>query len=692
MPNDVLPTSGWLIAGLIVLAMVIYGLRDLLRFSGRRTWAISSVCFTESMRRRVLWITPLGMLGVVVVSQLQHPFDAQDAIRQTTKFCLFATGLLVTMAIIILAATNLPREIDNRVIYTVVTKPPTRLEIILGKVIGFARVSALILLIMGIFSLGYLNLRAWSMRGDIQKRLAAGEVDPASLPTLRHYAEAGLLSARKFQQPQSLQIFAHLPQPDDDVRWINGAHEQAMQIPFMLSPELLVPPDDPTAAPGSSGLVILARLKVKERQPTQKELEQLPEEAPAMEDSVMGPVPLKPATAATRGAKRIPPPTVSIQITDADHFTAIGPTAISSGSSLVIPLASADRPAEAYIPPAALVPLLRGGLFYVQIDGNSQFAEYGAGRDAVALLVPPTKPGQGRVITALANQSGKPGFPLFAGRSGTHGQQLRGGENSAAVAVLHFAALDEKPTGPVPFEMRLGIERSGSDAATDNEDFTRLVLRVRDSQTGKLSEPLQVQPESNRLSYISIPANYFTDGAFDLVIQCLTPGHWPGFGPGSVLLVAAEQSFAWNLVKSLLILWLFSVLVIVVAIFCSTFVSWPIAVVLTLVILLAHWGVLQLGDTIGAGIGRQVATDLFRGAGAAEMKVVSEGVEYLTKLLRMVAAFLPDVSRFAVSDDIERGVAIEPARLLEALKVVGLFGVPLTGLAYVFLRRKEVAP
>ena len=61
----------------------------------RRVWAISSVCFAESIRRRVLWITPLAIIGVVIVAQLQRPIDEQDAIRQTMKFCLFTTGLLV---------------------------------------------------------------------------------------------------------------------------------------------------------------------------------------------------------------------------------------------------------------------------------------------------------------------------------------------------------------------------------------------------------------------------------------------------------------------------------------------------------------------------------------------------------------------------------------------------------------------
>src|SRR3954471_15074495 len=181
MPAFIQENLQWWICGAIaVLGLVVYGFRDLLRLSGGRVYAISSVCFAESVRRRIWLITPLAIIGVIVVSQLQRPLDERDAIRQTIKFCLFATGLLVTITAIILACTNLPREIENRVIYTVVTKPTTRLEIVLGKILGFARVSGTILIIMGVFSFGYLWLRASAMQRSIAQRLENNEVAAAS--------------------------------------------------------------------------------------------------------------------------------------------------------------------------------------------------------------------------------------------------------------------------------------------------------------------------------------------------------------------------------------------------------------------------------------------------------------------------------------------------------------------------------
>src|SRR5207244_13489152 len=76
----------------------------------------------------ILHSFPTRRSSDLIVAQLQQPLDEQDAIFQTIKFCLFATGLLLSVTAIILACTNLPREIDNRVIYTIVTKPATRLR------------------------------------------------------------------------------------------------------------------------------------------------------------------------------------------------------------------------------------------------------------------------------------------------------------------------------------------------------------------------------------------------------------------------------------------------------------------------------------------------------------------------------------------------------------------------------------
>jgi len=80
--------------------------------------------------------------------------------------------------------------------------------------------------------------------------------------------------------------------------------------------------------------------------------------------------------------------------------------------------------------------------------------------------------------------------------------------------------------------------------------------------------------------------------------------------PNSLAMVRSLQSFDVNLIKSLLIMWFMAILVITIAIFTSVWVSWPTAIVLTLVILLGRWGVEQLGDATQPGIGNMIATDM----------------------------------------------------------------------------------
>jgi hypothetical protein len=133
-----------------------------------------------------------------------------------------------------------------------------------------------------------------------------------------------------------------------------------------------------------------------------------------------------------------------------------------------------------------------------------------------------------------------------------------------------------------------------------------------------------------------------------------------------------------------------SVLVIVIAIFCSTFVSWPIAVVLTLLILLGRWAVHQLGDPATP---QQIWTDITGGKTDPVISTLFTGtLDKLSKSLQAVAKVLPDVDRFKVTEDIERGVSIPARTLLDALVVLGAFGLPLLALSYLILKKKEVAP
>jgi hypothetical protein len=156
-------------------------------------------------------------------------------------------------------------------------------------------------------------------------------------------------------------------------------------------------------------------------------------------------------------------------------------------------------------------------------------------------------------------------------------------------------------------------------------------------------------------------------------------------------LIRGTEGFEWNLAKSLSIIWMMSILVIALAVACSTFLSWPIAVVLTIVLLLGRWGVTHLADTSGADLGRQIVND-FKFNDAPVAKVVSSSVEALSNGLNYFARVLPDPGSFDAIDDTDQGISLSHQKLGDAFAMMGGFGLPAVVIGYLILKNKEVAP
>ncbi|HEY1684743.1 MAG TPA: hypothetical protein VGG19_08275 [Tepidisphaeraceae bacterium] len=688
--QDYLPF--WLGGAIVIFGLLVYGFFDLLKFNLGRVWAISSVCFAESIRRRVLLITPLAILGIFLVSQLEHPIDEADAIRQTIKVAMFATGLIVCVVMIILASTNLPKEIDSRVIYTIVTKPTTRLEIVLGKIVGFARVSATILIIMGIFTWGYLELRQWSLLRQVSARLNDPDVSAAHRGTMQHYLEKGLLSSKRYAEPVEMQVYSTLPTDEGHVRWVFGNYDQSILIPFTITPGQI-------AEAEKRGGAILAQLHVHQRRLTAEERQQTPDPLASLNAATVddGAGPVNPAWK----PKPIdaPPARVDFAIVSEGENALINSNQLGNGSAVLVNQPD-GHPMQVSISPQQFQNLAKipDGRFYVQITPATVASQY-----AIEM---PTSAADSPVVLAVPEASGKPQFiptsatesnawsPIeFRAHSGSFGQQLKGGAPGtvpAGVYTFHNIPLHPDANGNVQFELNSGIERN-EDTERPLEDITDVSVQALNSEYQPIGNPITVHPESLRTAYFELPAAQLSDGNFSLAIRSLSDDAWLGLKIDSIAAVVSSSTFTVNLIKSLLILWMMSILVVSVCIFCSTFLSWPIAIVLSVVLLLGHWGVLQLGDATNSGIGNQVATDLGF-SNPAQAKVVSTTVEGLTKMLNTVSTVLPDISKFEASDNLERGVSMSGEQLLEALIVLVGFGVPLVTLAYVFLRNKEVAP
>ena len=690
-----LQNAGWTVAAAIVLVGLVYGFADIARLSPVRVWAISSVSFAESIRRRVLWVTPVAIVGIIAVAQFLDPVDPQDALRQTTKVCLFATGMVVVVTAIILACTNLPKEIESRVIYTIVTKPTTRLEIVLGKVLGFARVSAVIILIMGAFTLAYLKLREWRSRAWIREQLASGRIEGQARPAFELYASNGLLVTKSMAEPTAIEVVARPPQGESEVV-MAGAESQYFKVPFNLSADDKAAIRSAVASGGA--LFILNTLGYEQRIPTPEEAKQirdlrLPVASVGGQPAQGSILPSLPTLASVA----LPIPQINVHLYSQGMDKLVEDKYVADGKQVDLPPGGGQpRPVPAFISNDVIDQVLAVDRLYVQVEAATMTVDYHVGPTPTVLAYVTGPSAAPQIIPPASSPAdpSKPAPPIFESFRGRFGMQLKGrADGSGSVAVFPFTGVEVPASGAdgrVTFETRIGIESSG-EFDTEANVTPHMAMQVHNRRTGKTSEPFDVRIESNRVVPVSVPAELLSGGDFDVWFRGLNHGTWYGLEASSLSIVRNTQPFSWNLLKGLFVLWLMAILVVAIAVFTSTFLSWPIAVVLTLFILLGHWAVSQLGDVAGSGLGTEMTQAMGLDDPTAA-RIVRTSVGALTSTLTFVAQFLPDISKFPVTEDIERGVSVPAHKIAGAAWVLLGYGLPVVVLSYIFLRNKEVAP
>lgn len=94
----------------------------------------------------------LGIL-VMIVSPCMPTTDEPDAKIKIVLVVFFqVVVLLCILGVILLSATSLPHEIEDRTIYGILSKPVSRAKVVVGKIAGYATLSALLLVILGLLN------------------------------------------------------------------------------------------------------------------------------------------------------------------------------------------------------------------------------------------------------------------------------------------------------------------------------------------------------------------------------------------------------------------------------------------------------------------------------------------------------------------------------------------------------------
>ena len=130
---------------------------DVVSLSPRRIGALAKLTFLEAYRRKALSVFVVFALLFMFAGWFMGGDTAKitgDQVKVYISFVLRAISWLTLPIVLVLCSFGIPEDIRLRSLHTVVTKPARRLEIVLGRVIGFSLIGTLVLLVMS--TVGYI--------------------------------------------------------------------------------------------------------------------------------------------------------------------------------------------------------------------------------------------------------------------------------------------------------------------------------------------------------------------------------------------------------------------------------------------------------------------------------------------------------------------------------------------------------
>jgi hypothetical protein len=145
--------------GYVVLARVAVLLfTETLAVRGRRLYSIARLSIHESNRR--MWapwvVTTVFLLVLAFTHWFLQPPRAAEMGRLYVGTLSLLCSVLLTVMVTILTPLSLPTDIQQQTIYTVVSKPVRRLELIWGRLIGYMALVTILVAVFGAISLFYL--------------------------------------------------------------------------------------------------------------------------------------------------------------------------------------------------------------------------------------------------------------------------------------------------------------------------------------------------------------------------------------------------------------------------------------------------------------------------------------------------------------------------------------------------------
>ncbi len=130
-----------------------------------RTWVIASHTFTQLVRMKVFYF----LLVFAVIAIASNFFDmpqhagpeavGANVLRSIKSWSLGAMTLFSVVLAVVATALLLPKDVEDRTLYTILAKPVPRIDYLAGKLLGVMALVFVSLLVMDVLMTAVLHLR-----------------------------------------------------------------------------------------------------------------------------------------------------------------------------------------------------------------------------------------------------------------------------------------------------------------------------------------------------------------------------------------------------------------------------------------------------------------------------------------------------------------------------------------------------
>ena len=145
-------------------------------FSPGRVWALATNTLTELVRLKVFYFLLIFALLQIGSSLLFVRFTFQGQFQMLKDTSLGAMSIFTSMLAILATANLLPKDVEDRTLYTILAKPVPRFEYLTGKLLGVLLLLLISIALMGAMFALVLWWRVHVVAGEITVNGDAPEV------------------------------------------------------------------------------------------------------------------------------------------------------------------------------------------------------------------------------------------------------------------------------------------------------------------------------------------------------------------------------------------------------------------------------------------------------------------------------------------------------------------------------------